>query len=435
MNLHRDKASLKPLHPDVLGAITRGPRINMDVLECVMGIYPRMAYINQPIEVVVVLQSMIDQDINLKAAIRMPTTDRKGNVVIIETAKPQVSVSLTPGEVGVLRMPIIARPPTQPGKDFPVRVAIRFRNSPGNIVRPPGGGAPPSVLSVSPFKLQVLQEIEFVAHKWNDSHEIVTVNFDLAPKSMPGNPELPQARYETLWTQEGMKEEIRLARSHYEEAVQMAKPAATGALYLSFMDAVEERFARRGIPLHPGETMAIAKMMSYTVEDAPQREPDVVLEDTRWFRSLCQVLAHNPALLELERNEILGQHVFEGVLYEAVLLAFNVVASRVKEDLGNPAERLNYANRFMKWFSGAGDPDLTYVYLPLVLGGVVIGRIVRSGYRENAWDLYDQLIEAYNGRSRLISGEAVVIFDMLAELLENYARILRSQRIERPDDH
>jgi hypothetical protein len=433
MNQNRDRTSLKVPYPDVLGAVTRGPRMNMDALECVVGIYPRVAYINQPIEVVLVLQNMVDQELSLKVAIRVPTSDPRDNIVIIETARSQYPLTLSPGEVGVLRMPIIARPPTQPGKDFPVRVAVRYRSPPGNTVRPPGGGAPPSVLSVSPFKLQVLRDIEFIAHKWNESAEIITVHFDLAPKNFPGDPGPLKVHYESLWTREEMREEIRLARSHYDEAVQLARPAATGALYLSFMDAVEERFARRGIPLHPGETMAIAKMLAYTVEDAPTREPDVVLEDTRWFRSLCQVLAHDPALREVDRDTLISYHVFEGVLWEAVLLAFNIVDSRVKEDLGSPAERLNYANRFMKWFSGSGDPDLTYVYLPLVLGGLIISRIVRSGYRENAWDIYDQLIEAYQGRMRLVSGEAVVIFDMLTELLDNYQRVLKSQRIERPD--
>lgn len=434
MSLNRDKTSFTPIYPDVLGAITDGPRINMDALECVMGVYPRMAYINQPIEIVMVLQSMVDQEINLKAAIRVPTTDRKGNVIIIETAKPQVAKTLKPGEVAVLRMPIIARPPTQPGKDFPVRIAIRYRVS-GNpkYVRPPGGGAPPSVLSVSPFKLQVLSDIEFVSHRWNDSTEIITVHFDLAPRNMPGEGAPLKIAYETLWSQEGMKEEIRLARSHFDEALEIAKPAPTGALYLGFMDAVEQRFEKRGIPLHPGEAMAIAKMLSYTVEDAPAREPDVVLENTRWFRSLCQVLAHDPSLLELERDEIISKHVFEGVIYEAVLLSFNILEGRIEEDLGDAAERINYATRFMKWFSGAGDPDLTFVYLPLVLGGLSISRIVRSSYRENPWDVYDQLSEAYRGRMRLVSGEASVIFDMLQQLLDNYRRTLKSQRIERPD--
>jgi hypothetical protein len=432
MTADRSKTPFKPLYPDVLGQITGGQRINMEGLEVALGVYPKMAYVNQPFEVVIVLQNMIDDELRLKIAIRAPSIDRQGNVMIIEIAKPQMAFSIGPGEVGVLRMPVIANPPTKPENDIPLRVAIRYRTNSDNYIRPPGGGAPPSVLTVSPFKLQVLREIDFIAHKWNESTDILTVNFDIAPKHFPGNPPPMKPSYETLWTQEGMQKEIRLALSYYDEALELAKPAATGQLYVSFLDAVEERFAKRGLPLHPGETKAIAKMMAYTVEDAPTREPGVVLENTRWFRALCQVLASDPSMIEIDRHHLISHYVFDAVIYEAILVAFKIAASRVKEDLGSKEERFNYANRFMKWFSGYGDPDLTFIYLPLILGGVSIARSVRSGYGESPWQLYDELVEAYNGRIRLISNEAVVVFDMLAELLDKYKVILQSQRIERP---
>jgi hypothetical protein len=421
-----------PIYPDVLRTITQGPRVNMEALECIIGVYPAVAYINQPIEVVLVLQSMVDDDLHLKIAMRTPTTDRRGNVVVVDTARPQVGLTLRPGEVGVFRMPIIARPPTRPAKDFPVRVAIRYRTNATQAVRPPGGGAPPSVLSVSPFKLQVLRDVDFVAHKWNESTDILTVNFDLAAKHMPGTPEMPKPHYETLWAQEEWEKEVRLARSRYDDALEIAKPGATGGLYISMLDAVEERFAARGMPLHPGEAMAIAKMMTYTVEDAPGREPDVVLEETRWFRSLCQVLAHNPSLLELDRADILSKYVFESVLHDSIGVAFGILEGRVEENLGDRVERRNYARRIMKWFAGAGEGDLAYVYLPLVLGGLSIARLVRSSYAENPWDIADELSEAYNGRVRLVTGEASTIFDMLINLLARYQRVLKSQRIERP---
>ena len=352
--------------------------------------------------------------------------------MIIEIAKPQTSLTLDSGEVAVLRMPVIAHPPTKAEQDVPLRVAIRYRTKASSRVRPPGGGAPPSVTTLSPFKLQALQEIDFVAHKWNDSTDILTVNFDLTAKVFPSSSAPMKPSYETLWSQEGMQQEIRLATSYYDEALTLAKPAATGRLYQSFIDSVEDRFAKRGLPLHPGEVKALAKMLAYTVEDAPQREPDVILEETRWFRALCQVLASDSSLLDIDRHHLISHYVFEAVIYEAILVAFRIAASRVQEDLGSRDEQLNYANRFMRWFAGYGDPDLTFIYLPLILGGISIARSVRSGFGESPWTIYDELVEAYNGRIRLISDEAVVIFDMLAELLDKYKIILQSQRIERP---
>ncbi len=433
MNSNQSTFSFEPDYPDVLGAITRGPRINMDMLETAVGIHPKTAYLNQPIEVIILLQNMIDAEIQLRIGVRLPTTDRKGNVVVLETDKGQLSINLKAGEVGVLHMPIVAHPPTQAGKDFPVRVAIRYRAKQGNPIRPPGGGSPPSVLSTSPFKLQVLQEIEFISHKWNESTDILTVYFNLAPKIIPGEHPTLKPRYETLWTAGEMAEEIRLVKLHYDEAVRIARPSPTNTLYLALLDEVEERFASSDMPLHPGEAMAIAKMMAYTVDDAPTKEPDIVIENMRWFRSLCQVLAHTPSLVDEERGELLSKYVFEGILYEAVLIAFQIIKHHVMEDLGSPMEQVTYANRLMKWFAGYGEADLGYVYLPLVLGGTAIARMVRGGYSENPWDLADALEEASNGRKRLATAGSEVIFSMLASLLEGYRRKLRGARIERPD--
>ena len=422
-------------YPDVLGQITGGPRINMEVVEVALGVYPKRAYLNQPVELVIVLQNMVNKKLQLKIAVRTPNNDPQDNIVIIEVGKPQVSFSLEAGEVGVLRMPIVGRPPTRPNKGLPVRVAIRYRvPEDAEEVRPTGGGAPPSVLSASPFKLQVLRDIEFIAHKWNESTDILTVDFGLAGKTLPVENDDLKPRYETLWAQEGLRKEIQLARAKYPEARLIARPAPTGDLYGAFVAAVEDRFARRGLPLHPGESMAIAKMMTYTVEDAPLREPDIALEQTRWFRALCQVLAANPDLTDAERNDVITREVFDSVLYDAVLVAFIVLENKVDEDLGDEAERLNYANRFMRWFAGYGDEDLTFVYLPLVLGGLSIARLVRSSDYENAWDLHDQLTEALAGRIDLSTTTGIVIFDMLESLLDSYQRMLRALRIDHPDE-
>lgn len=433
--MSHDSSSLKPIYPDVLGQITGGPRINMGAMEVALGIYPNMAFINQPIELVVVMQNMVDQQLDLKLAIRLPTADNSGSVVVIETAKPSLSMSIGPGEVGVLRLPMITRAPTKPTKDLPVRVALRFRvKENAGFIRPPGGGAPASVLSISPFKLQALRDISFIAHKWNESTDILTAHFGIAPKTMPNDPGPLKASYEVLWSQEGLRKEIRLAQARYEDALEIAAPGSTGDLYPAFIKTVETRFANRGMPLHPGEAMAIAKMMTYTVEDAPTREPNVVLEDMFWFRALCQVLAANPEVYDHTRADIISQRVFDAVLYESVMMGFRVLKGKVEEDLGNEAEQINYANRFMNWFSGHGEADLTYVYLPLVIGGMSIARLVRSHLGENPWYLADAMDEAFAGRLDLMSGQNIVVFDMLDKLLEEYKAGLRARRIARPEN-
>lgn len=425
--------TFEPFYPDVLGSITGGPRISMDKLQVALGIFPQRTFINQPVEIVLILQNMVDQTMQIKVGLQLPTLDKKGNPVVIDTPKKTLSLGMRPGEVGVLRVPIVALPPTQPGTHFPVRMAVRYRTpTEGQAVRPPTGGAPPSVLHISTFKLQALREVVFSAHTWNESAEIITTYFDIAPNRMPPVNQDLQPRYESLWTMEEMEEERVLVNAKIEDAQRVASGLTRNAVYRPLLFAVEEKFAERGMPLHPGEVKAVAKLMTYTLDEGLDLEPGFQTENSRWFQTLCQVLAHDPELeYNMARGDFAVKYLFDAALYDAILLGFATIDPKVKEDLGDLNERISYANRVLAWFAGQGEPDPSYVYLPLAMGGVVVN-LLMTPREENAWTMIDQLNEAVRGRKRLASGEVVTIFKLMDSLLNQAEDELRRARVDRP---
>jgi len=417
------------MYPDVLGAITNGTRISIDDLQCAVGVFPETTYINQSCELIVILQSMVDENMQVKVAIQLPTEDKKGNPVVIDTPKKMVSLGLRPGEVGVLRMPMVPHPPTQPGKQLPVRVAVRYRTAkPGRAVRPPAGGAPPSTLDMSSFKVQSLKEVTFSAHTWNQSTDIITTYFDIAPKRMPNIPQDLKPQYETLWTHDAMRVERQLMLNKLQDAHRVAAGLTRSRVYEPFVHAVDERFANRGLPLHPGEVHAIAKIMTYTLDEGLELEPGFRVEDSLWFKTLCQVLAHDESVEDWPRSELAVKYLFESTLFDAIILGFAVIEPKVREDLGTRDERFSFANRVLTWFVGKGEADLSYVYLPLVMAGVVVNQIV-SSRDDNPWIMLEELHEAVRGRARLFTGEASVIFDMTSALLREGEESLKRARI------
>lgn len=422
-----------PFYPDVLGAVTRGPRINMDKLQVALGIFPQRVFINQPFEALIVLQNMVDKALQVKVAIQLPKTDKQGNKCNIETPRSQFNIQLGPGEVGILRAPVVARRPTRPGKDFPMRVAVRYRGpNRAEYVRPKTGGAPPSVLTISPFKLQVLHDVAFNAHTWNESAEIITAYFELTQQRVTDVLQVPKPSYEKLWEQENMAEEITLAKAQLANARKLADSALHGSSFDMFKILVDERFSMANYPLHPGETMAIAKMMAYTVDEAPTYEPHTNFEQTRWFLALCQVLANDPGLYDrLERHELIADRVFNEVLYESILMAFKILRTKIDDDLGSDQEKLAYANRVVEWLEGREAPDLNYVYMPLVLGGLAVSRLVPTTAYESPWEIVDSLREALNGRMRLAHEGHIIVFEMLKKLLDEEEDLLTRQRIPR----
>ena len=105
--------------------------------------------------------------------------------------------------------------------------------------------------------------------------------------------------------------------------------------------------------------------------------------------------------------------------------------SGVREDLGDRDEQVNYASRVLAWLSGYGRPDLNYIYLPLVMAGVAVNRLVKYSTLENPWELLDEMREAMSGRQRLVSGETVIVFEILDQLLAESEKQLRFQRVPR----
>lgn len=421
-----------PLYPDVLGLVTGGTRVSLDALQFALGIFPKQVFVNQPFEALLILQNRMDVDLQVRIAVRLPTADRSGGVVVIDTPHAQIPLKLPAAEVGVLHLPLLVRPPTNPSNGFPVRVTVRARMpESGRVIRTPTGGVAPSVLSISPFKLQALREVSFGASTWNAQHEVITAAFDVAPMRIGSAPEMPDTRYEPLWTYKQFEKERELVLARVDDARTLANAALYSGCYPVMKREVAERFAARGIPLHPGEVMGIAKMMAYAVDESPMLE-QIDVERTRWFMALCQVLAAEPELYEAtDRNEIIATRIFDEVLYEAIVLGFRVLQTKVRENLGNQQERLEYTNRVLHWWGGTGEPDLSYVYLPLAMAGLSVHRLVRHGTRENPWEIVDNLEEAMNGRIRLADSANVVIFEMLAELLDQAKRALIAQRIQR----
>ncbi|MBK8024698.1 MAG: hypothetical protein IPK19_25565 [Chloroflexi bacterium] len=320
--------------------------------------------------------------------------------------------------------------PTQPNPALPIQVRIKIRSRGGTTVRPPAGGAPPSVLAVSPFKLQALRDIDFADPVEDVRGESIVVTFDLASKQLPAPSSVPKTSYETLWSQQHMKEE----RTHIGQMLDSARVVATsfvrGEVFEPLLESTEEMFAIHGNPLHPGEAVAIAKLLTYALSDRSDSEPKFRYEDQRWFQVLVQTLAADEKVARWMGGEIASRTLYESVIYDAVLLGFALIRPRVRTNLGDRAERIAYANKVVRWLAGQLPPDLVYIYLPLVLGGVAVNHIV-TGPGDDPWGMLEDLREAYRGRVRLADSSTQEVFEMLDRLIQHGEDDLRRSRIPR----
>lgn len=418
-------------YPDILGTLTDGRRCEMDTLQCVAGVYPPRSAVGQPFETLIVLQSKIDSPQEIALEMRLPRKDSKtGHRLSFFTPRKRIKITLGAGEVGVMYLPVRAQPPTPPASAYPlmVRVLAKAPRQAGQI-RGTGMGRPPSALSISPFRLEVLREIGF-SGATNDTG-VLRCQFEVIPGMVrTGLLQPPEPRYESLWT----TRDFELERSQVGESVAIAERIAErivrGEIFAALRDATEDRFAQAGMVLHPAEALFIAKALCYVFEDAYQFERNYELHDARWFQWLCSLLVREPGVVDRDLSGLVAGELYLGALYDAVWVLLPMLQNVTRQTFGTVAEHKAYANRVMQAVQGNELGDLSYVYLPLVMAGVQLN--MRMGLRyEDLWENLDLIQEAMLGRVRLSTGDENEIFVAMNRLLEDASELLRRSRVER----
>ena len=414
-------------YPDVLGTLA-DDRLNLDeVLQCAIGVFPNTTAVGQPVEVLLLLQNLTDQSLPVQVITRVPTKDGKGNLLNLFTRRPRYAFMLPAGEVGLLHLPITPQLPTPPGKNYPVRVQINVQKPDVfGRVRAVAGGERPSLLAISPFRLNVLREIAFGANT-AAPNQIVTT-FDVLPGQFPQREDEPLPRYEALWTVGDMDQEFARARAKAPEALRFVNNLMRATTYPVIEARARDAYGDAGMPLHPGETTFITKMMLYVMEDGLELEEGFSLTESHWFRRLCQLMVDDA---EVTQNvDRLLNLLFSSIVHDATLLSFSMVKQNTGIEFGNTSELGEYAVRLMAALEGREALSLEHVYVPLVLGGVLINARLTIA-NENPWHSLDAIKEARDGRISLAGAGFREVFDILDNLVANAERLLRETGVPR----
>ncbi|GAB4575540.1 MAG: hypothetical protein Kow0077_27530 [Anaerolineae bacterium] len=419
-------------YPDVLNAITGGARHEMDTLQCAVGVYPGQTMLGQPFEVLVLLQSKINVPQEVAVMLQLPVRDSSGRRLSFFVPRKEVRLKLSPGEVGLLHLPVVAQPPTPPAPNYPLLVRILARAPKEfSFVRDPGTGRPPSVFNISPFRLDVLRDIGFCA---DGKVGVLRCRFAVMSGRLPPGTIETAAHYETLWQAEEFeleREQLELAQG---KAERLALDFTVGTVLLEVEQQTNDVYAAAGLPLHPAEAHFIAKSITYVMDSAYQYEPDFDLHNARWFQWLCSVIMQDERALDRPPGDLAMRELYFGALYDAVVVTLPMVEIALGETFGTPEEHRRYAEALVRAVQGLEPIDLLHAYLPLVMGGVLLNMRIRLR-EEDLWGPLDDLVEAQRGRTRLHSRENNAVLNGLNRLIAEAQDELRRSRIPRQDEY
>jgi hypothetical protein len=114
----------------------------------------------------------------------------------------------------------------------------------------------------------------------------------------------------------------------------------------------------------------------------------------------------------------MDQVLFLDLLYDASMLGFSMLTNVTNEKFGSVDEMESYATGLVASLSGKGDPlDLSHVYIPLVLAGLVANtRVVMP--QEQVRDTLGLLVKAREKRAAEKNSSNDFVFSMLDDLID-----------------
>jgi hypothetical protein len=395
--------------PDVLGAITNGARLTLDMADVAFGLRPAQVTAGRAFEALLIVQNLCNSDIDAKVRLTIPDKDLKGTRGRFATnADKAIVIGLRAGEVGYVSLPVLANPQTAPGAGYLMQIGVEIvhQEKTPQRVRSPQSPA----LDVSKTSPGTQQEIE----------ALQGLQWSTAVAGKPGISKLEQPAkpgWKTLWT---MADEL-----HQESLADQARRYTSAVLpqftrrnlFFPVLKAVQHHAEEGGYRLWAGEAVVITKLILILLETGQAVvSTDVeTVEYPRWFERLCQVLLQQPELTT-QPQKIITETIFPEIIYDTALSAFTMLKTATTEDLGSPQEMKEYAEMLMKAFSGER-LDFTHTYMPLVLAGVFYSnRLIMPG--ENSLDTLELMVNARIQREAERSDENDFIFALLDEILD-----------------
>lgn len=366
--MHVQSMSKALIYPDILGCITSN-RVRLEALQYAVGVRPQQVLLNQPFEMILILQSMVSVSMAVRVAIRSATHDHRLMPIEVQSADNMLSLTLEAGEVSVLSIPMVVTEPTPLDTYCPLQVSVRYRLADGwDFVRAQSGGVVPAHLNISPYKLSQLQQVKYEAFLWYQSTEVVSTYVNVGARMLPylGEPE-PMTR-EVFWSERDWKEEAATILAMRPQTHAYLKTFSTDALAPLLERQISTLFAERGLMLHAPESQVVAQMLTHTL----QTDLNTAAPSGAAFWLACQLLTHQPERQGMGAEPLIAQHLIYALLRDGIDTCFAHLQAVTVDGLQRPsvAEQVPLKAEILYWLANGGTPKLRYLYMPLLLGGV-----------------------------------------------------------------
>ena len=204
------------------------------------------------------------------------------------------------------------------------------------------------------------------------------------------------------------------------------------------VEATESRFKAAGFPLKAAEATVIAKLMTLVLEYATPRmtahgaiaargydvesllgrhlfeddEPPVL---PHWFRGMLSTIEID-ARVAAHPAQVITRYLYDDLLRDAIDLSFDLIIEVTGEDFGSREEQDAYREQLIDLLKAKSGLDFNRVYLPLVMGGILISdQIVLA--KENPVELLNAVGMTLEERFEQLSPDEQPIYTMTNQII------------------
>lgn len=358
-------------YPDILGDLVMAQqRFEANGVHYVMALKPGEVAPGEATELHAWLQNCWDVPIQVSVTVRLPVQ----RIPTFSVVQASTDVPLEAAEAGELTIPIAVGPQTEPGPHVVGMAISATAATRGLYVRSQKsqGQLGESLLSFKTgMGLSATLGLGFVAR--SQPEQQMPVQVQGAPLQV-SPPDLTPT-YLSHWTVADLMFEGKARRHVNDQRIDILPRLNRQAVYMAFLEESQARLRDAGLPLHIGEALFLAKILTFGVE--------YLLQNPDWQDGLlipAYELAYRYNLATGDPVFLLARADYARLARLAISLSFGLLSQRLKREPWTMEEQLAVADLVADRVERGGQLPAEFLYLPLLLGGLLVaGQVQMPG--------------------------------------------------------
>jgi len=358
-------------YPDILGDLVEAQqRFEVNGVHYLLALEPMAIAPGETTALRVWLQSCWDVPMQVSVGLRFPGQ----RIPTFSLAQARTDLPLEAAEVGELTIPIAAGVQTEAGIHRVEATLSATGDSRGLYVRSQksAGQLGQSLLTFrAGMGLAASLGLGFASR--SQGEQPLSLEIAGAPRQDPA-PDLTPT-YLSHWTVADLALAGKAQRYVNDQRIGILPRLKRQALYVTFLEESQVRFRNAGLPLHVGEAIFLAKILTHTVEYFLQSAAwqDAILVPAYSLAYHFDLPVNDPVLLVARAD-------YARLARLATSLSFGLLRQRLSRDPWSMEEQVAVGDLVASRAEQGGLLPAEFLYLPLILGGLLIaGRVLMPG--------------------------------------------------------